>query len=160
MACRGERDVLEPRGLNYFEKIGAHHVDCDGDDGGDIGDGGNVEDSHGLPFKLSIHWNVTNACTRTALNTICLVIVADFWFNFWYLRIRFFIFLSYIVWIHGHPPHIETLPKAQLTRRLSSAYHKFLHILDQISSSKSEPSINFNSSSIPTKLKLRNSDQT
>ena len=68
--------------MNYFEKVGAHHVDCDGDDGGDVSDGGDVEDSHDLPCKLSIHWNVTNACTRTALNTICLVIVADFWFYF------------------------------------------------------------------------------
>ena len=66
--------------MNYFEKVGAHHVDCDGDDGGDVSDGGDVEDSHDLPCNLSIHWNVTNASTRTALNTICLVIVADFWF--------------------------------------------------------------------------------
>ena len=76
--------------MNYFEKVGAHHVDCDGDDGGDVSDGGDVEDSHDLPCKLSIHWNVTNACSRTALNTICLVIVADFWFYFKYLRIRYF----------------------------------------------------------------------
>ena len=75
--------------MNYFEKVGAHHVDCDGDDGGDVSDGGDVEDNHDLPCKLSIHWNVTNACTRTALNTICLVIVADFWFYFKYLRILF-----------------------------------------------------------------------
>ena len=56
--------------MNYFEKVGAHHVDCDGDDGGDVSDGGDVEDSHDLSCKLSIHWNVTNA-SRTALNTIC-----------------------------------------------------------------------------------------
>ena len=49
--------------MNYFKKVGAHHVDCDGDDGGDVSDGGDVEDSHDLPCKLSIHWNVTNACT-------------------------------------------------------------------------------------------------
>ena len=40
--------------MNYFEKGGAHHVDCDGDDGGDVSDGGDVEDSHDLPCKLSI----------------------------------------------------------------------------------------------------------
>ena len=66
--------------MNYFEKVGAHHVDCDGDDGGDVSDGGDVEDSHDLPCKLSIHWDVTHASTRNALNTICLVIAADFWF--------------------------------------------------------------------------------
>ena len=62
--------------MNYFEKVGAHHVDCDGDDGGD------VEESNDLPCKLSIHWNVTNTSSRTASNTICLVIVADFWVHF------------------------------------------------------------------------------
>ena len=76
--------------MNYFEKVGAHHVDCDGDDAVDVSVGGGVEDSQDLPWKLSIHWNETNACTRTALNTICLVIVADFWLYFKYLRIRFF----------------------------------------------------------------------
>ena len=69
--------------MNYFEKVGAHHVDCDGDDGGD------AEDGHDLPRKLSTHWNVTKACTRTVFNTIFLAIVADFWFYFKYLRIRF-----------------------------------------------------------------------
>ena len=75
--------------MNYFEKVGAHHVD--GDDGGNVSDGGGVEDSHGLPCKLSIYWNMTNAsATRTALITICLGIFADFCFYFKYLRIRFF----------------------------------------------------------------------
>ena len=66
--------------MNYFEKVGAHHVGCVGDDGGDVSDGGDVEDSHNLPCNLSIHWNVTNASTstRTATNNICLVIGADF----------------------------------------------------------------------------------
>ena len=90
-----------------MKKVGAHHVDRDGDDGVDVSDGGDVEDSQDLPWKLSIHWNETNACTRTALNTICLVIVADFWFYSKYLQIRFFIFLTYFFWIHGHPPHIK-----------------------------------------------------
>ena len=45
----------EPRGLNYFEKVGAHHVGCVGDDGGDVSDGGDVEDSHDLPCNLSFH---------------------------------------------------------------------------------------------------------
>ena len=40
--------------MNYFEKVGAHHVVCDGDDGGDVSNGGDVEDSHDLPCKLSI----------------------------------------------------------------------------------------------------------
>ena len=39
--------------MNYFKKVGAHHVDCDGDDGGDVSDGGDVEDSHDLPCNLS-----------------------------------------------------------------------------------------------------------
>ena len=30
--------------MNYFEKVGAHHVGCVGDDGGDVSDGGDVED--------------------------------------------------------------------------------------------------------------------
>ena len=30
--------------MNYFEKVGAHNVDCDGDDGGDVSDGGDVKD--------------------------------------------------------------------------------------------------------------------
>ena len=94
--------------MNYFEKVGAHHVDCDGDDGGDVSDGGDVEDSHDLPCKLSIHWNVTHASTRTALNTICLVIVADFFIHSKYLHVRFFIFLSYFFWIYGLPPDMET----------------------------------------------------
>ena len=38
--------------MNYFEKVGAHHVDCDGNDGGDVSDGGDIEDSHELPCKL------------------------------------------------------------------------------------------------------------
>ena len=42
-----------------MKKVGAHHVD--GDDGGDVSDGGGVEDSYNLPCKLSIHWNVTDA---------------------------------------------------------------------------------------------------
>ena len=64
--------------MNYFEKVGAHHVDCDGDDGSDVSDGGDVEANHHLPCNLPIHWNLTNASTRTALNTRCLVMHADF----------------------------------------------------------------------------------
>ena len=75
---------------------------------GDVGDGGDVEDSHDLPCNLSIHWNVTNAPTRTATNNICLVIVADLClFTYKYLHIRFFIFLSPFFWINGHPPHMN-----------------------------------------------------
>ena len=93
--------------LNYFAKVGAYYVGCVGDEVGDISDTGGVEDSHDLPCNLSFHWNATNASTRTALNTICLVIVADFWFYYKYLQIRFFIFLTHFFWIHGHPPHIK-----------------------------------------------------
>ena len=73
--------------MNYFEKVSAHHVD--GDDGGNVSDGSGVEDSHGLPCKLSIYWNMTNASTRTALITICLGIFADFCFYFKYLLFEF-----------------------------------------------------------------------
>ena len=76
--------------MNYFEKVGAHHVNCDGDDGGDVSDSGGVEDSHDLPCNLSIHWNLTKPSTKIAFNTICVVIVADFWFYYKYLRIQFF----------------------------------------------------------------------
>ena len=48
------------------KKVDGHHVGCVGDDGGDISDGGDVEESQDLPSNLSIHWNVTNATTRTA----------------------------------------------------------------------------------------------
>ena len=65
---------------------------------------------HKLPRNLQIHWNVTNATTRTATNSICLVIVADFCVCLnKYLHIQFFIFLSYFFWIHGHPPHIRNI---------------------------------------------------
>ena len=72
--------------MNYFEKIGAHHVDCDGDDGGDVSDSGNVEDSHGLPccgFLVSL---------QVFANSI------------------FLYFSAITFWIHGHPPHIKNEP--------------------------------------------------
>ena len=56
---------------------------------------GDIEDSHHLPCNLPIHWNVTNASSRTATYTICFVFVADFCFHSKYLHVRFFIFLSY-----------------------------------------------------------------
>ena len=94
--------------MNYFEKVGAHHVDCDGDDGGDVSDGGDVEDSHDLPCKLSIHLNMTDACTRTDLNIICLYYCCGFLLLLQvFAKSIFFIFLIYIFWIHGHPPHIR-----------------------------------------------------
>ena len=57
----------ESWGLNYFEKFGAHHVGCVG---GDVNDGGDVEENHDLPCNLSIDWNATNSSTRTATNNI------------------------------------------------------------------------------------------
>ena len=96
--------------MNYFEKVGAHHVDCDGDDGGDVSDGGDVEDSHDLPCKLSIHWNVTNACTRTALNTICLVIVADFCFYYKYFIFDFSYFSVISFGFMGIPLTLNNVP--------------------------------------------------
>ena len=95
--------------MNYFEKVGAHHVDCDGDDGVDVSDGGDVEDSQDLPWNPPIHRSVTSASTRTARKTICLVIVADFFFYFKYLLSRVFIFLIYFFCIHGHPPRIRKM---------------------------------------------------
>ena len=56
--------------IRFLGKGGAHCVGCVVDDDSDVSDGGDVEDSHDLSCKLSIHWNVTNA-SRTALNTIC-----------------------------------------------------------------------------------------
>ena len=35
-----------------FEKVGVQHVDCVGDDGGDVFHGGDVEESHDLPCNL------------------------------------------------------------------------------------------------------------
>ena len=55
--------------------VGAHHVGCIGDDGGD------VEDIHDLPCNMSIYWNANKLqSTRTAANNICLYIIADFLF--------------------------------------------------------------------------------
>ena len=73
-----EQTWCKPWGRDYFEKVGVQHVDCVGDDGGDVSDGGDVEESHDLPCNLSIHWNVTNTSRRTASNSVCLVIVPDF----------------------------------------------------------------------------------
>ena len=56
----------------------ANYVGCVVDDDSDVSDGGDVEESHDLPCNLSIHWNVTNTSRRTASNSVCLVIVADF----------------------------------------------------------------------------------
>ena len=41
--------------IKLLEKVGAHHVGCVGDDGGDVRDGGDVGDSHDLPCNLPIH---------------------------------------------------------------------------------------------------------
>ena len=88
--------------MNYFEKVGAHHVDCDGDDGGDVSDGGDVEDSHDLPCKLSIHWN-----RRMHLPLTTFVLLLFQFSGFSICVFEFFIFLSYIFWIHWHPPRIK-----------------------------------------------------
>ena len=92
----------------HFEIVCAQHIDGVGDDGGEVSDGGFVENSHALPRNLPIHWNVTNASNRTATGAICLVIVADFFIHSKYLHVRFFIFLSYFFWIYGLPPDMET----------------------------------------------------
>ena len=89
--------------MNYIEKVGAHHVDCDGDDGGDVSDGGDVEDSHDLPCNLSIHWNVTNASrtvTNNKLSCYC------FGFLFFLHTSICILSFSYFFWIHGRPAHI------------------------------------------------------
>ena len=94
----------------HFEIVCAQHIDGVGDDGGEVSDGGDVENSHDLPRNLPNHWNMTNASRRTATNTTCFVIVVDFCFHGKYLhRFRFFIFLSYFFWIYGRPPDIETI---------------------------------------------------
>ena len=38
-----------------LEKVGVQHVDCVGDDGGEVSDGGDVENSHDLPRNLPNH---------------------------------------------------------------------------------------------------------
>ena len=68
-----------------------HHVGCVGEDGCDVSDGGDAEND--LPCNLSIHWNMTNASTRIALNTICLVIVARYCLT---TSICIFDFFSYV----------------------------------------------------------------
>ena len=88
-----------PRGSwewGHFEIVCAQHMDGVGDGGGEVSDGGDVENSRDLPRNLPIHWNVTNASSRTATCTICFVFVADFCFHSKYLHVHFFIFLSYI----------------------------------------------------------------
>ena len=62
----------------HFEIVCAQHVDGVGDGGGEVNDGGDVENSRDLPRNLPIHWNVTNASPRAATDAICLVTVEDF----------------------------------------------------------------------------------
>ena len=50
-----EQTWCKPWGRDYFEKVAVQHVDCVGDDGGDVRDGGDVGDSHDLPYNLPIH---------------------------------------------------------------------------------------------------------
>ena len=82
----------------HFEIVCAQHIDGVGDDGGEVSDGGNVENSHDLPRNLSIHWNVTDASSRTATYTICFVFVADSCFHSKYLHVRssYFSAISFI----------------------------------------------------------------
>ena len=65
----------------HFEIVCAQHIDGVGDGGGEVSDGGDVENSRDLPRNLPIHWNVTNASSRTATDAICLVTVEDFCFS-------------------------------------------------------------------------------
>ena len=65
----------------HFEIVCAQHIDGVGDGGGEVSDGGDVENSRDLPRNLPIHWNVTNASPRTATDAICLVTVEDFCFS-------------------------------------------------------------------------------
>ena len=65
-------------------------MDGVGDGGGEVSDGGDVENSQDLPSNLPVHWNVTNASNRTATDAIGLVIVADFCFHSKYLQVRCF----------------------------------------------------------------------
>ena len=89
----------ESWGLNYFEKFGAHHVGCVG---GDVNDGGDVEENHDLPCNLSIDWNATNSSTRTATNNILSCYYCGFlFFSTSIYMLRF----PYFFWIHGHPAH-------------------------------------------------------
>ena len=81
----------ESWGLNYFEKFGAHHVGCVG---GDVNDGGDVEENHDLPCNLSIDWNATNSSTRTATNNILSCYYCGFLFFFYkYLHAQVSVFL-------------------------------------------------------------------
>ena len=73
-----------PRGSwerGHFEIVCAQHIHGVGDDVGEVSDGGDVENSRDLPRNLPIHWNVTNASSRTATDAICLVTVEDFCFS-------------------------------------------------------------------------------
>ena len=47
-----EQTWCKPWGRDYFEKVAVQHVDCFGDDSGDVSDGGDVEESHDLPCNL------------------------------------------------------------------------------------------------------------
>ena len=47
-----ERTWCKPWGRDYFKKVVVQHVDCVGDDGGDVIHGGDVEESHDLPCNL------------------------------------------------------------------------------------------------------------
>ena len=51
----------ESWGWNCFEKVGVQHVDRVGDDGVVVIGGGDVGDSHNLPYNLPDRWNITSA---------------------------------------------------------------------------------------------------
>ena len=69
-----------------FEKVGVQHVDCVGDDGGDVIHGGDVEESHGLPCNLLNSMRRDEHIGRTATSNFCLDNDADFCFQMKYLH--------------------------------------------------------------------------
>ena len=75
-----EQTWCRPWGKDYFEKVGVQHVDCVGDDGGDVIHGGDVEESHGLPCNLLNSMRRDEHIGRTATSNFCLDNDADFCF--------------------------------------------------------------------------------
>ena len=78
-------------GKDQIELVGVQHVVDVGDDGGDVKDGSDVEDSLSLPCNPPIHWNVMSAAEQLQSTTFVLILTRISVFSFIkYLRIVFF----------------------------------------------------------------------
>ena len=100
--------------LNHFEKAGAHHVGCVGDNGGDVSDGCAVEDSHDLPCNLPIHWNTWRRNLQELPPTLHLYL-SCYCCGFLFCKHSICIFgfnISQLFLLHSYPPQIIDISRA------------------------------------------------